>query len=553
MKGYGLTVFSGETPERFEVEILGVLENAGPRQSIILGRLSGGPLAHTGVMQGMSGSPVYLDGKLAGAVALAFNMSKDPIAGIRPFEEMLEPQAVNRPLLRASNCTPLDPGKACEFLSAPPKESMRWGDVRLEPIATPVSFSGFTAATLEHFAPQLRALGLEPRQGVSGGAGARLPQGDPSTLKPGAMISAQLVSGDMSVGADGTVTAIDGKRVYAFGHRFVSMGEVEVPFAAAEVLTLLPNLQTSFKISTARRWIGSLTSDYSTAVRGELGRKPRLIPATITITSGARRSSYKIDLIRDPAFTPFLLQMTTFAAIDATERTAGAVAYTVRQKVAFTNGTSTRAANVYSGEFNIPVQASQSAAIPVAYAMQTGFADLEVASVEVDIDASTGRRTMQIEDIAVGRRTVRPSETVPIHITFASEGVRTTRTISYRVPEGASTGTINFTVADAAITNLMEFRGVVLTPPRNAPQVLKLMDSLRDNTKAFVRVWRAEPAWQAQGEDLPDPPPSVANIYARSQGATIATNYSSKLAEIEVPIPGYMVSGAKTVSVEVKE
>jgi hypothetical protein len=207
MKGYGLTVFSGETIERFDVEILGVLENAGPRQAIILGRLSGGPLQHTGVMQGMSGSPVYLNGKLAGAVALAFTLSKDPIAGIRPFEEMLEPRAVDRPLLRAANnCTGLAllTSNPCQALAAytPTREAFSWGESRLEPIATPVSFSGFTTATLEQFAPQLRTFGLEPRQGVSGGAGMRLPQGDPATLKPGAMISAQLVSGDMSVGAD---------------------------------------------------------------------------------------------------------------------------------------------------------------------------------------------------------------------------------------------------------------------------------------------------------------------------------------------------------------
>src|SRR6476659_4413321 len=201
--GVGRTVFSGSRVEEFQVEILGVLENIGPKQSVILARLSGGPLAQTGVMQGMSGSPVYIDGKLIGAVALGFELAKEPICGIRPIEEMLrvEPEPKQR---RAS----VSPGG--QFLS---------GDTRLTEIATPVSFSGFTAATLEQFAPQLRQLGLDPRQGVSGGG--RLPEalGDPKKIEPGSMISVQLLSGDMNVGADGTVTMIDGNKLYAFGHR----------------------------------------------------------------------------------------------------------------------------------------------------------------------------------------------------------------------------------------------------------------------------------------------------------------------------------------------
>ena len=126
--GIGRTVFSGTRVEEFDVEILGVLENLGPKESIILGRLKGGPLEHTGVMQGMSGSPVYIDGKLAGAVALSFPFSKDPIAGIRPIEDMLRVQP-DGPRVMARE----------RYVS---RES------RLEEIATPVSFSGFTSATL---------------------------------------------------------------------------------------------------------------------------------------------------------------------------------------------------------------------------------------------------------------------------------------------------------------------------------------------------------------------------------------------------------------------
>jgi len=556
MKGYGLTVFHGETVERFDVEILGVLENAGPRQNVILARLSGGPLAHTGVMQGMSGSPVYIDGKLVGAVALAFTLSKDPIAGIRPFEEMVKAEAAPRrvaavaPCLVDRKCTAQQVHGALER----PAAGFAWGEARMAEIATPVSFSGFTPQALEAFGPMLRSFGLEPRQGVSGGGGSRLPAGDPSSLKPGAMISAMLVTGDMSVGADGTVTHIDGKTVFAFGHRFVSMGELEMPFASAEVLTLLPNLSTSFKISTARKMLGTITHDYSTAVRGELGRTAALLPVSITVKGGGRTSRYDMEMVRDAALTPFLLQMTAYAALDATERTMGAVSFGLRQSIEFAGGRTVRSSNIYSGEFNIPMLAAQNGAVPVGYAMQTGFADLAVKRVDLEFEAAPRKRQTQIEDILVARKTVRAGETIPLILTFASEGKRFTRTVSYVVPKGFQPGTLHFTASDALIANFNELRLTIMSPPRSAAAVLKLLESLRDNTKAYIRVWRAEPSYQSQGEDLPSPPPSAAMVLGRSQGAgSIGVGYSSKIAELNVALGDVMVSGTHTVSVEVKE
>src|SRR5581483_8655362 len=246
MRGVGKTVFSGDRIDDFQVEILGVLENIGPKQSLILARLSGGPLASTGVLQGMSGSPVYIDGKLIGAVAMAFPFAKEPIAGIRPIGEMLrvgaEPAPDSSKRLRASlfdkDLTGVFGGR---------QEALA-GGAKMVDIATPVSFGGFTPATIEQFAPQLRKLGLEPLQGMAGGGSGSTRMGDPSRIKPGSMISVQLMNGDCNMSADGTVTYIDGNMIYAFGHRFLSVGTTALPFARSEVLTLLPVLTTSFKI-----------------------------------------------------------------------------------------------------------------------------------------------------------------------------------------------------------------------------------------------------------------------------------------------------------------
>src|SRR5579871_5694903 len=278
-RGVGRTVFAGSRVEDFQVEILGVLDNVGPGQSIILARLSGGPLEDTGVMQGMSGSPVYIGGKLVGAVALGFQLAKAPIAGIRPIEEMLR----------------VDPAATPTRVASIPRTHVVNGGARLEEIATPISFSGFSSTTLEHFAPQLRELGMDPRQGVSSGGRISDALGDPRQLEPGSMISVQLLTGDMAVSADGTVTAIDGNKLYAFGHRFLAGGSTELPFARAEVLALLPNLQSSFKISQAREWMGVIRQDRNAAIAGVTGQRAQMTPLEIHVEG----NTYHMNMVQD--------------------------------------------------------------------------------------------------------------------------------------------------------------------------------------------------------------------------------------------------------------
>jgi len=538
-RGIGRTVFSGSRVEEFQVEILGVLENLGPRESIILARLSGGPLENTGVMQGMSGSPVYIDGKLAGAVALSFPLSKEAIAGIRPIEDMLR----------------VEPRPARNIAAAPPPPPRRRpfvaGETRLEEIATPVSFSGFTPGTLEHFAPQLRELGWDPRQGISGGGAPSDRLGDPRRLEPGSMISVQLLSGDMSVGADGTITAIDGDRVYAFGHRFLAEGPTDLPFALAEVLALLPNLSSSFKISTAREWMGAITADRDTAISGLTGQQAKLIPVEIRVG----QNIYHMRMIQDRVMTPLLAQMAIFSAIDATERSIGSQTFSVRGQLDFAAGP-VRVDDVYSGEVAVAAIASAGISVPLAYAFQSGFDAMKLENISLDIGVVEKRGQQQIADL-IAPRTVHPGDEVELTVLLAGEsGAETSQRVRYRVPVGAPAGPLSFTVSDATSTNLLEFQSMIGTPQRSAQQVLNLLTGFRSNTKAYLRVWRSEPSFTVEGRDLPAPPPSLAMILSRvQQGAgNLLTPRGAKLAEIEIPASaGVVVTGSKTAQVEVKE
>jgi len=555
MHGTGRTIFTGDRVEDFQVEILGVLDNIGPKESLILARLSGGPLDHTGVMQGMSGSPVYIDGKLVGAVAMAFPFAKDPIAGIRPIADMIRPSAT----LIASRQRPVIALADRDLTRVLPKpQSAMAGSERMIDIATPVSFGGFTRATLDAFAPQLRALGLEPRQAISGGGKIDPGMGNPASLKPGSMISVQLMSGDYGVGADGTVTYVDGNRVYAFGHRFLDIGSTALPFARAEVITLLPNINTSFKLSNPKEWMGTISQDRNTAIAGELGKRAAMVPVSVGVTRGSHPiESYQMQMVNDPLLSPLLLQMAVFSVIDETERTLGAASIRVTGEIEFQNAPApVRLNNMFAGDNGSAQQVSLSAAIPLAYVLQSNFNSLQLKKVALEIQAFDQKKQLNIDGISASRRAVRPGEKVRLNILLTGEnGVESTRQLEYDVPIGAEPGTLYFTVADANVTNLTDFRQILTSSPRSTGQLITTVNNLHPNTKAYVRVWRADPSYQLEGADLPDPPASVSLILAGSQAslAGITQTRNSKVGEMEIDGGDMVLSGVKTVQVEIKE
>jgi hypothetical protein len=563
LRGIGKTVFSGNRIEEFQVEVLGVLENIGPKQSLILARLSGGPLEKTGVLQGMSGSPVYIDGKLAGAVALAFPFAKEPIAGIRPIEEMVRVTEAGRepaPSQVARNEISLASLLSGHDLTRilPRHQEVSAGDTKLLDIATPVSFAGFTRETLDTFAPQLRALGLEPAQGLAAGGHADPHMGDPSTLKPGSMISVELMTGDMSIGADGTITYIDGSRIYAFGHRFLAIGSTALPFARAEVLALLPVMSSSFKISAPKEMMGAILQDRNTAIAGELGRAAAMAPVSISVSRAGRRlDSYQMEMVNDRFLSPLLLQMAVFSTLDATERTVGASSFRVSGEVEFQGSAAPlKLNNMYAADTGSAMIASLSTAIPLAFVLQSGFDSLQVKKVVLNIESFDAKMQLQIDNVFVNRREVRPGEKVELTaIMVGDNGTETARKVEYQVPLGATPGPLLFTVADGMTTNLTEFRQIIGAQPKSIAQLLSMVNNLRANTKAYVRVWRPEPAFQLEGEDFPDPPPSVALILAGAQTAlgSVTQTRNSKLAELEIGAGDCAITGSKTIQVEVKE
>ena len=552
MHGVGRTIFHGEQIEEFQVEILGVLDNLGPKQSIILARLSGGPLAQTGVMQGMSGSPVYIDGKLLGAIALGFPFSKEPIAGIQPIESMLA---------RANSFTGAGHATALQSHTSPQPIASPFGN--LAEILTPVSFSGFTPATLPAVAAKFRRLGFEPQEGVS--AGAPPSQNYSGTVKPGSMISVSLLSGDLNMNADGTVTYVDGKRIYAFGHRFLDAGSVELPFARSDVIAVVPSLTSSFKISAPRTWIGTIVSDRSTALVGEIGRSAHTVPMSMSVHSDISGShEYHFQVVNDRMLTPLITQTALFSVVDATERTLGAGTLRLEGRVQFEENLPDMIVHdTFVSDSALPQQVSADAVVALGFVLAGDFRNVRLKKMSFQLDASEKKRQLRVAQAWASAHEAHPGDSVAITTLLqGDDGVELTKTINYKIPVGAPLGALNFTVSDANTLNLPEFAGLSQSALQSPVQLIQAINAFRDSDALYVRAWRPEPSFTVAGPlpggELGDPPPSVALILADpsssvTSNAALTLTRGSQVAEFRVPADGYVVSGAKTVQVDVKE
>src|SRR5205807_2166112 len=301
MQGYAYTIFAGDQVEKFDLEVIGVLENfLGPKQSIILVQLKGPKVEHTGVVAGMSGSPVYLDGKLAGALSLKLGVfTKEPIGGVTPIQDVLNPPSQTAAAQAAT-----------QQFGLPSEASTRTGlpsGSALEPIETPLVSSGFQPAALQQFANQLQGYGIVAAQG-----GTAPPRPDDGRLVAGDMAGMVLVQGDASINSACTVTAVQADRVYLCGHPFLSLGDIQIPMARSRVLTTLSSDLASTKIVNVGGSIGTITGDHLTAVTGRLGTPPAMIPLDLAVSTRLGEKKLHFEIINHPKLTPLLVAITAF-------------------------------------------------------------------------------------------------------------------------------------------------------------------------------------------------------------------------------------------------
>jgi SpoIVB peptidase S55 len=583
MKGVGRTVFHGDKVEEFQVEILGVLENIAPKQSAILARLSGGPLENTGVMGGMSGSPVYIDGKIVGAVAFSFPFSKEAIAGITPIQQMVEifdkseePIRVDPIKIEVSSVKPhhtLEIKPASEDLSELMRRSFSVSDSSLDAapsmlplrgqlftyIDTPLVLSGFSARAIPLVEKFFKPLGMSFIQagGVAlGGGSDKISDG--SDIQPGSALAVQLIRGDLGVGASvtGTVTYRDGNKIYAFGHPWLSVGPVQLPFSKATVLSLLPNLNSSFKIAAPTELVGSITQDRSQGLFGTVGVLPKLIPLTINLKSSRNKlETFKYEVANDRILTPLLMNFTIFNTITSNERALGESTLQVQGKISVKGQPEIKIENLFSGEANSQLFASLAVVQPLTYILGSGFDNIDVESVTVDITSVDEKRTVNLDRVWVDRDEVKAGETVILSAFLrAGNGQEHVEKIPLDIPADMPSGTLLVTVADGSTLTAVENRSLRQSfTPRDLDQLIRAINNIRKNDRVYVRLQRPEPSVVLRGEEFSTLPPSFGAVITsdRSASSTLSTLRSSNLYEYELPSTPYMITGQRSLTIEV--
>ena len=579
MIGIGRTVFDGTRVEEFKANILGVLENViGPHRSLILAKLEGGPLANTGVIAGMSGSPVYVDGRLIGAVSYALgSFSKEPIAGITPIGEMTDSASFNdtRP---AGARVQIEFPLTRDNLTAAFRKALNWnrpfadrpGDARLvgasgvagaggdelgtllRPIATPLVMSGFEPDIADTLGSAFRDQGFISTGGSTAGPQAgEMPYEGP--LKPGDAIGVMFVNGDLRFGGTGTVTHIDGDHVYAFGHQMYNLGPTEFPMTRAYVYTVLPSLFSSLKLSTTGDVIGTFLQDRATAIAGRLGPGPHMVPVTLTLESdrGPKRT-FHFGVVHDQMFTPLMTYASLLTTLGSYERQFGAATFTVRGTATLKKHEVLAFDNVFSGE-SPSVGAAAYLVAPITALMGNDYEKVEVEGLDVTITSSEEPRTAVLERAWLDDPRPRAGHTVPLKVLLRTyRGEEVVRMLPIEIPANAS-GTLSLMVSDGSRLAQFEQREARPQQPRSVPQMIRALNKARRNDTLYVKLLGSEPGAVVNGELLSSLPPSVLGVLeADRNGGSFNPLRSATLGEWELPTE-HAVSGSRTLTITVSQ
>ncbi len=572
MKGVARTVFAGSDTEEFGVEILGVLPGfPGARQSTIIGRLSGSNVDRTGVFAGMSGSPVFIDGRLVGAIAYSFPFSKEPICGITPIAQMIDifEQGNDRPANSEPRSFSFSQLASAEWKASLPRQPVSAMTLiapvtagspliplmgqQIQPIATPVVFSGISQESLSLFSSELTNSGLLPVSGVGGSAAiTRMAAANEKTLTPGTTVSVQLVRGDYSVAAAGTVTFRDGDRVYAFGHPFLSLGTADMPMTEGSVVTVIPNTYNSFKLAVPGQMVGAISQDRSTGVFGQLGREPKMIPVKINLhTSRGRTEQFSYEVVNDEFLTPLLVNLTIFNSIAARERSLGESTISIRGQINL-KGHDPIAIERRFSNGNAPMLAAGSVATPISALLGSGFDGVDINAINLDVTSSDTRNTASLERISLDRTEISRGARVEIQAYVRTDsGKQFVERIPVEIPADLPPGQLLIFVGDGSA--LQESSSARAFVPRDLGQLVNTINKLKKNDRLYVRLYRTTPGVVIGTSEMPNLPPSVVATLnnERSSGGYTATALSP-IYEQELAPAEFVISGQQVLSVVVR-
>lgn len=588
MVGIGRTVFSGTTLEDFKVHVLGVLRNViAPKRSLILARLEGGPLAKTGVIAGMSGSPVHIDGRLLGAVSYSLGQfSTEPIAGITPIAEMVDatmmPAATrgSRPVSINWPATPQqlmqiwaqDLGRARSFVDDPSQalvvsgvsgELGRMGSM-LRPIAVPMVAAGFDASVLDPISPAFAAAGFVPMSSAAQSPNPtevrRRPDatstaggGNDRRLAPGDAVGVALLTGDFELGATGTVTHVDGDRVYAFGHPLYNLGPTEFPMTKAEVQVVLPSLMASSKLASFGEVVGTVQQDRATAIAGRLGAGPSLIPVSITLNSDRGPSrSFNFGVVRDFTFTPLLAYLSVANVLTSYERGAGPASFAIRGTASIRSQGEIAFEDMFSGDQPAGGAAAYIAG-PLTALLKNSAEAVDVDRIDLVIDASEQQRSARIERVWLDTTRPRAGRDAIVFVAMRNaRGEEVVKQVPIQLPANA-TGALQLVVADAARTTADDRRDTRGADMLRVSQMIRTFNRARKNNRIYVRLTSPDTGAVVNGEPMAALPPSVLSVLeADRNSGTVGALRTTTRGEWELPLD-FAVTGSRQLTLNLDQ
>ena len=562
MRGYALTVFEGIKPESMDVEVLGVLHNVnGPKGNIILIRLHGTKVEYTGVVAGMSGSPVYLDGKLAGALAFRIGeFSKEPIAGVTPIADMLEinaldkspaeETAVTKPVVTNAAGKTAAPGDA-NSLPASMQEYASY----LKPIDAPLVFDGFTEDTVRRFAGEFAAVGIVPVMG----AGSVSEDKQPEPLEAGSAVSAILVRGDMDIAATCTVTYLDPQRLLACGHPLLQFGSVDLPMNKAQVLATLPSPLNAFKIVNTTEQAGVFVQDRHTGILGVFNKQPDMIPVTLTIHGGgsASQKDFHYEVLNNPRLSPVAIMATVYNALHGVNEYGEEVTYRLTGSINVKGFPEVALKNMF-----VPAENGQPAAMAAALSLAERFGRIydnpynapAVKSVKLDFDLVRERRWARLESARTDVSEARPGDQIIVETVLAPyRGERVVRQIPVKIPTSASKGILRILVSDGETLDRVGRTNPAFGRKLDLASTIALLNKEHANNRLYVSLLEADPEARVADKVMPTLPISVMNVMEGMRGnQEMIVSGESSVDETATPPLDYVVSGAQLLTVTVK-
>ena len=558
MRGVAYTVFEGIKPESMDVEVLGVLHNVnGPKGDIILIRLHGTKVEYTGVVAGMSGSPVYLDGKLAGALAFRIGeFSKEPIAGVTPIADMLEINALDKsPAEEAAATKPAISNAAGKTASPGDAASFAAQDYAnyLKPIDTPLVFNGFSEDTVRRFAGQFASAGIVPVMG----AGSVSEDKQPEPLEPGSAVSAILVRGDMDIAATCTVTYIDSQRLLACGHPLLQFGSVDLPMSKANVLATLPSPLNAFKIVNTTEQAGVFVQDRHTGIMGVFNKQPEMIPVTLTIHGGAGPKEFHYEVLNNARLSPVAIMATVFNALHGVNEYGEEITYRLNGSINVKGFPEVALKNMFA-----PAENGQPAAMAAALSLGEHFGRIydnpynapAVQSVKLDFDLVRERRWARLESARTDLTEARPGDQIIVETVLAPyRGERLVRQIPVKIPASASKGALRILVSDGETLDRVGRVNPAFGRKLDLASTIALLNKEHANNRVYVSLLEADPEARVADKVMPTLPISVMNVMDGMRGnqEMIVSGESSVDETATTPLD-YVVSGAQLLTITIK-